>query len=97
MADQTCNGYTNWDTWILALYSDNTEWIYDQKIAQFDSMIEDEEDTFSSEEAKVFCENNGVLMACANEPEFDYSEVDWSDIAETWTVELKEHNDYYNG
>jgi len=48
MSDQTCNGYTNWDTWILVLYSDNTEWIYDQKIAQFDSMIEDEEDTFST-------------------------------------------------
>ncbi len=94
MSGNMCNGYTNWDTWIVALYSDNERLFNNMKQNMYLNMYR-RVTSISKIKAFMFATNYGLVSYCARkEPEFDPTLVDWTDIADTWTTELEEYRQY---
>jgi len=89
----TCNGYTNWDTFIVCLYSDNEECFYDLKnnmLRRFQHI-----DKLTPANARYFSNDSGLSRFCRdNEDAFTLSNVDWHDVADSWTSELVEFKAY---
>jgi len=91
MTDNTCNGYTNWDTFIVCLYSDNEERLYNTKIVEIDKLIAAGVDVVTKAGAYNVARKSGLTSFCRHaEPDFRSSRVDWSDVADSWTDDLKE-------
>jgi len=93
MPDNTCNGYTNWDTFIVCLYSDNEQHLYDLKQDMFKRSSNHDEITAAR--ARHFADRNGLTGFCQDaEEKFSPSNVDWTDVADTWSTEFEEFKQY---
>lgn len=91
MNDQ-CNGYTNYSTFLMALYSDQERDIAAAKRRLFIRLEYIDSKTVTPKEAAHFSDIHRLTRRCQfNEQQFDLSEVDWKDIARCWTTELEEH------
>ena len=93
MSDQTCNNYTNYSTFLLALYSDQERDIAAAKqrmFARYRYMGSTK--PLTDEEAENFAAVHRLTNRCQhNESGFNLSKVDWQDIANCWTTELEEY------
>ena len=99
MSDRTCCGYTNWDTFIVVMYSDNYSVINSQKLSFFDNLIDTGVLVVPTNAAQEFAERSGLIALCqkVDGDNFEIGEVDWIDIAETWTTEMNERDECYTG
>ena len=89
----TCNGYTNWDTFIVCLYSDNEERLYNLKLDMLHRLRH--ADRLTRNRARCFATDSGLIQFCLrSEDEFDPGAVDWEDVANSWTSELEEYKQY---
>lgn len=102
MANKAYEEYTNYSTFAVALNSDNERAFYNSKLEWFNlTAITCGFDTPESvtpllpRECHNFARRTGLLRHCrTTDPDFNASLVDWSDIAETWTIQLREHIEY---
>ena len=96
MEDLTCNGYTNYSTWLLALYSDQERDIYNLKQDMFTSFSDIDNDIITPKRALQFArESRLVVRLNNNESCFIFYNVDWTDIAHAWSTELEEYTRYH--
>jgi len=78
MTTETYNGWTNWETWNVALWIDNDESLYRQRCrtSQWDSGM-------VSEFVQKLMPDGTPDMDCGCE----LNKVDWHEIAESWNDE----------
>ena len=90
MNNDTYNGYTNYETWLYALWIDNTEGLSDywrgrgkelndnyQLAKELEYDMDEQAEQWLPDESSVFADMmNGAL-----------SRVDWNDVADTLTSE----------
>jgi len=80
------NGWTNWETWNVALWIDNDEPMYRERIRwmrrRYNEITADDVEEFVRE----LMPNGTPDMDGAA----DYNKVDWSEIAEHWEQERVE-------
>lgn len=80
MADQTYEGWSNWETWNVALWVDNDENLY--------QLMLDDHILWCAETAKEFCERvfkNGKTDDMDSTD--DMLKVDYEELAKHWNAE----------
>lgn len=76
----TYNGYANWDTWNTGLWLSNDEWSYNEAIR----IARHSYDVWDMAK-KLKNEVPGILEMCGCSDQIDFNEVDWDEIAATYT------------
>lgn len=88
--NETCNGYTNYDTFLIAVTVDNNYELYTAKMNWFKDMASAEVTIINAVRAKRAATMMGVTRVARIESSCKVSNVDWNDIAESWQTDYEE-------
>lgn len=97
MADQTFEGWANYATWNVALWSDNDEDIYISKCAWLEKLTKRGK-TVTPQSARLFFRAymgvKNTDLAGNKEEGTRYRDIDWEDLAEGWENDRLELANY---
>lgn len=99
MCDETYNGYTNFETWLLSLNIDNDQYLQETVLQIVRENI-DYEDYDIIQSVKEFLEENfyieqyGIFHIVDTWTNRDFNEIDFYDLLENWKNTLKEIEEY---
>lgn len=93
MSDESYNGYTNYETWLLCLNIDNDEGLYDEirnialsypkKTSAYEVGMAIKEEL----ESLFWDQDNHIYKICDSWTQRDWDEIDWAEVATTRTEE----------
>ena len=82
------NGWTNYATWNMNLWLDNTETLYRQKRAILETLYR----PVSPFDVQMFCKSF-MDNTTPDLQQGDYKDIDWQEIADNWEIERLEIRD----
>jgi hypothetical protein len=86
MCDQSYNGYTNFETWLMSLNLDNEQFLNEMVLQIANgrgSTYDKSKDLKSQVEELFFVEEHGIYKICDTWTERDFQTIDWIDIIES--------------
>lgn len=90
--NETCNGYTNWATFITDLYFDNEKRLYDAKIKLFTSRYFKHRNLRQSDVKNMI--SRFLWTIKQNETGFYLKDVNVKELTQVWNKEKDEYNAY---
>jgi len=93
MGDETYEGWTNRDTWLVPLWIDNDQGLYQLKremLARFDDEITGRDARDIGQQLLGMFEEMTPGAAGPSSDGLNYNRVDWLEIAEHWELERLE-------
>lgn len=85
------NGYTNYETWLMALTLDNNESLMDfckEAVQNIDDLYDAGKEIKSYIEENYYVLEYGIIYIGGNSwTERDFQEIDWTDVAECFMEE----------
>jgi hypothetical protein len=93
--NETCNGYTNYSTFLMALYMNNERAPYEYIQHRIGMMAAIGATHIDANKARHMAESSGALTIVKGaESGFIIGNVDWDDIAEGLRTDLEEYERY---